>query len=251
MANAITRLKGECRWRCNVKLLRELTKKPWLTPGAVTGGPNPDAVGRPAIAATGVWVYVCVATVMFSLVVAAYVLRLGNYGASPEEAAAASSSLAWWTLAAMCGIPPADDWNPLAEPGLLWLNTGILVLNGLAWQFAHGRAQRGLKDMLGVALIVSGVLTLVFLLGQLAVWRQLIAGGHIATAGPANAFFYLVTAMHGLHLLGGLIFWGRTTSSVLQGAAAAEVASGVRLCAVYWHYLLIVWVILFGLLLIT
>jgi len=234
-----------------VKILRELTGKPWLTPGAAADGPDPDAIGRRTIAATGVTVYVCVATVMFALVIAAYVVRLGNYGQSPEEAAAASSSLAWWSLAAICGIPPADDWSPLAEPWLLWVNTGVLALNSIAWESAKSDHRRGRMDKLALALAASGVLALVFLLGQLTVWRQLIASGHIATAGPANAFFYLVTAMHGLHLLGGLLFWGRTTSSVLQGAGAAQVRTGVSLCAVYWHYLLFIWIVLFGLLLIT
>lgn len=231
---------------------RALTEKPWLVTGVdVDTRTDIGAQRRPAMAATGVWFYVCVASVMFLLTIAAYVLRLGNYGASPEQAAAASSSLAWWSLARLCGIPPASDWQPLAEPWLLWVNTGVLMLNSLAWQRARKDVRLGRMDKLNVSLTASGVLAFLFLLGQLAVWRLLIGNGQFATASPANAFFYMITAMHGLHLLGGLIFWGRTTSQVLHGAAAADVASGVDLCAVYWHFLLLIWVVLFGLMLIT
>ncbi len=235
-----------------MKILHELIKKPWLTPGADVGADlGAVALRRPTIAATGLWIYVGVATVMFSLIVAAYVLRLGNYGADPASAADATSSLGWWTLAALCGIPLANDWLPMAEPWLLWVNTGVLILSSIAWQVARGDLRHGRMDKLRVALIAGGVLAFAFLAGQLTVWRQLIADGYFAAASPANAFFYLITAMHGLHLLGGLLFWGRATAKVMRGAEAAEIGTGVNLCTVYWHYLLVIWIVMFGLLLIT
>jgi len=235
-----------------LKLLRELTKRPWLTKGLDSDpGPGADGIRGGSAAATGMWFYVGVASVMFSLIVAAYVLRLGNYGADPAAAAAATATLAWWTLAAICGIPPADDWAPMAEPFLLWINTGVLVLSSIAWQKARGDLREGRMDKLRITLTAGGLLALVFLAGQVAVWRTLIGSGQFATVGPALAFFYLITAMHGLHLLGGLFFWWRTTARVLNGARAEEIATGVNLCAVYWHYLLLVWIVMFGLLLIT
>lgn len=235
-----------------MKLLRELTKKPWLTVGLDSDeGPGADGIRGGPAAATGMWFYVGVASVMFSLIVVAYVLRLGNYGGDPAAAAAATATLAWWTLAAICGIPPADDWAPMAEPFLLWINTGVLVLSSIAWQKARGDLRVGRMDKLRITLTASGLLALVFLAGQVTVWRVLIGSGQFATVGPALAFFYLITAMHGLHLLGGLFFWWRTTARVLNGAKAEEVATGVNLCAIYWHYLLLVWVVMFGLLLIT
>ncbi len=235
-----------------MKFLRELTKKPWLTPGIdASVDPGAIALRQPSIAATGVLFYVGVATVMFSLIVVAYVLRLGNYGADPASAAEATSSLAWWTLAALCGISPADDWLPMTEPGLLWVNTGILILSSIAWQMARSNLRHGRMDKSRTALIAGGVLAFVFLAGQLTVWRQLIANGSYAATSPAFAFFYLITAMHGLHLFGGLLFWGRTTAKVMHGAGADEIETSVNLCAVYWHYLLLIWIIMFGLLLIT
>lgn len=119
----------------------------------------------------------------------------------------------------------------------------------------------GLPDGVKPSLMAAGLLTVAFLVGQAAVWRQLASAGHYLSTNPADAFFYILTAAHGLHLLGGLWFWLRLVSVVRRGFGAhtAENASGdiskvrqtVTLCAIYWHYLLAVWLILFGLLLAT
>ena len=87
--------------------------------------------------------------------------------------------------------------------------------------------------------------------GQLVAWQQLHADGYILAGNPASAFFYVLTAIHGLHLVGGLWVWARTTARVMTGADVESVRLSVELCTVYWHYLLLVWVILFALLLTT
>ena len=102
-----------------------------------------------------------------------------------------------------------------------------------------------------VGLIAAGVFTLSFLAGQLWVWQQLSSSGNFVAANPANAFFYLLTALHGLHLLGGLWVWAKTTAKVARGVEVGAVRLSVELCTVYWHYLLLVWLVLFALLLST
>jgi len=143
------------------------------------------------------------------------------------------------------------DWRPLAEPALLWLNTVILVLASVAFQLTRGAAKRGQPSTVKVGLFVGGACTILFLLGQLVAWQQLNASGFFLTSNPANSFFYLLTALHGLHLLGGMWVWGRTTTRLLTGADAQSVRLSVELCTVYWHYLLLVWIGLFALLLST
>ncbi len=235
-----------------MSVLQKLTEKSWLPAGADMGADlGMTAERRPAIAATGVWIYIGVATVIFSLVVAAYILRLGNYGADPAKSAELAAGLPWWNLAALCGIPPAEDWRPLSEPPLLWANTAILILSSLAWRKARAETRRGQARELRAALVAGGVLAFAFLAGQLVVWRVLAGEGHFAGAGPATAFFYLITAVHGLHLAGGMAFWGRIATRAFKGAPPNELATSIKLCAVYWHYLLLVWTVMFGLMLIT
>lgn len=82
-------------------------------------------------------------------------------------------------------------------------------------------------------------------------WGQLSDEGYYLNSNPANAFFYLFTGLHALHLLGGLWVWSRTTLRVLAGVELEEVRLSVELCRTYWHYLLGVWIVLFGMLLST
>lgn len=138
------------------------------------------------------------------------------------------------------------DWRPMPEPALLWLNTGVLVLCSIALQSAYFAAQRGLPQMLRATLAAGGVLSLAFIAGQYVVWQQLNAAGYYLGANPASAFFFILTGLHALHLLGGLVAWGRTFMRLWGGAEPAQVRLGVELCAVYWHFLLAVWVVLFA-----
>ena len=66
---------------------------------------------------------------------------------------------------------------------------------------------------------------------------------------PSSSFFYLITAVHGLHLIGGLVVLGRTAYRTARGAPLARLRLSTELCATYWHFLLLVWFALFGLLL--
>lgn len=140
------------------------------------------------------------------------------------------------------------DWRPMPDPVLLWVNTGVLVACSVALQWAHFAAGRGQSAVLKSALIGGGVLTLVFIAGQYTVWQQLNASGYYLDANPASAFFFVLTGLHVLHLLGGLVAWGRTLLRLLSGAGTEAVRLSVELCAVYWHFLLAVWIVLFALL---
>jgi cytochrome c oxidase subunit 3 len=134
---------------------------------------------------------------------------------------------------------------------VLWLNTGVLILSGAAMQWTRAAAQREQIDGVRIGLIAAGVFTVAFLAGQLWAWQQLNASGYFVKTDPATAFFYLLTALHGMHLLGGMYVWGRTTARVLRGVEVGKVRLSVELCTVYWHYLLLVWLVLFAVLLQT
>ena len=201
-----------------MSLLSRLSEKSWLTPGAE--GFDEPADYRPAALAVGLYVYFAVMGVIFSLTVAAYLMRMGLHEALGHG---------------------AGDWRPMPEPVLLWVNSFILLLSGIAWEVAR----RGVSgpDRIRIAVIAGGLLGIAFLFGQVMLWRYYNAAGYYLSANPANAFFYLLTALHGLHLIGGLAAWLRVL--------ARPRLSSIRLCALYWHSLLLIWVLLAGLLLST
>lgn len=143
------------------------------------------------------------------------------------------------------------DWVPLTEPELLWINTGMLLLASLVFQWTRNGAVSGSASRLKPGLVVTGLLTIGFLGGQFVVWRMLSASGQYISSNPANAFFYLLTVAHAVHILGGLYVWARATLRVFNGAHPDSVRESVVLCTVYWHFLLLVWLVMFGLLLST
>lgn len=204
-----------------MSILRALTEKPWMVEGPVYQLHSGREFFLPRVV-LGLRVFLAVVAVLFTLLVVAYADRM---------------SLA--------------DWRPLPEPWLLWPNTALLILSSIAFQWACVAANRGQIEGVRSGLLAAGVLAFAFLAGQLLAWQQLLASGYFAATNPANAFFYLLTALHGLHLSGGLVAWARTSARVRRGSEAAEVRLSVELCTVYWHFLLMIWLVVFGLLLFT
>ena len=141
-----------------------------------------------------------------------------------------------------------EDWRPVPQLGLLWTNTLVLILGSVALQWAQYSVRRGQLDAMRVGLLAGGAFTFVFLFGQVLAWRQLGAMVYFDITNPAIGFFYMITGLHGLHLVGGLVAWGRTVAKVWGDFDVAKIRQSVELCTVYWHFLLLVWLVLFGLL---
>ena len=144
------------------------------------------------------------------------------------------------------------DWRILPEPTLLWFNTGVIMLSSFAFSRATINAREGDIKRTREYLLLAGVLTFGFIIGQLFVWRELVSFGYFVSTNPSYAFFYLLTALHILHLFGGLIAWLVVTyKSFIPQKETSDFSLKVNLCAIYWHFLLIVWTLLFVMLLLT
>jgi cytochrome c oxidase subunit III len=140
------------------------------------------------------------------------------------------------------------DWRALSVSRILWLNTGILILSSVALHCAVIAARRRQSETLKLALVTGGLTALAFLAGQLFAWQELSVEGNFLAANPANSFFYLLTGMHGLHILGGLVALAGTAAKAWNHAAWERLRLSTELCATYWHFLLFVWLGLFVLL---
>jgi cytochrome c oxidase subunit 3 len=202
-------------------LLRQtLNTQPWVSEAAdnAVNGSSMDTSTK----AVALMTFLAVATSVFGLFISAYTIRM-------EE----------------------PDWRPLAEPTLLWTNTVMLILASIVYHWTRNAAVKENMDRVKPGLTVAGAFTILFLLGQIVAWRQLNAAGYYVDLNPANAFFYLLTAVHGIHMLGGLWVWAKSTINVWTGADSDSVRLSIELCTVYWHFLLLVWIVLFGMLLST
>jgi cytochrome c oxidase subunit 3 len=143
------------------------------------------------------------------------------------------------------------DWQPIADPMILWLNTVVLIVAGVAMQRTRDAAASGQIKRIRNNLTFAGVLTATFLVGQYFAWQQLSAAGYYISASPAAAFFLLLTTLHALHLMGGMFFLIKAVWRAWQGVEVARIKLSIELCTTYWHYLLLVWFVFFALLLST
>ncbi|QGM96417.1 cytochrome c oxidase subunit 3 [Methylocystis parvus] len=190
---------------------------PWLQEQEIAA--YRGAGGRPSAAKTGLVVFLGVALCLFSLLTAAFLMRMESY-----------------------------DWRSPPLPRILWFNTGALIVSSVALQLANLAAKDLSRERMRAALRVGTVASLAFLLGQLWAWREMIASGFYASQNPANAFFFLLTGAHALHVLGGLVALVRAVVQASLKEPPERLASTVELCAIYWHFLLIVWLLLVALL---
>jgi len=197
-------------------------QKPWATASVA---PDDLFDGRefpePSIR-IGLRVFLGVVTVIFSLLVISYFGRMAY-----------------------------SDWRAFPEPWLLWLNTALLISSSVAFHQSLTAIRRGQHRRVKDGLIFGGLLATCFLVGQLLIWQQMVAFGFYAESNPANAFFFVLTGLHALHLLGGLVAWGRTGAKLLAGMETAKLRESLELAAAYWDYLLFIWLVLFGLLIFT
>ena len=206
-----------------LNIFKLLSQKPWEASQAIIDNKHDGKTLSSSKAKLGVRTVMVVSTVIFSLFVVSYSDRM-----------------------------LVHDWKSLSEPWLLWINTVILILTSFVFHKGKIYSDKNNFEKVKNSLLLVGFLTFAFITGQLLVWQHFISVGQYASTNPANAFFYLFTALHGLHLLGGLFFWGKAITKIFkENFNVSKTKQVIELCAIYWHFLLIVWLILFGLMIAT
>jgi cytochrome c oxidase subunit 3 len=141
-----------------------------------------------------------------------------------------------------------EPWQPFTNPIKLWYNTAALMLGSIALQWAKLSVLANHLDRALAGIILGIFFSLSFLMGQLLVWNQLYDLGYVITSNPANSYFYLFTAVHGVHILGGLAALFKVTYQFMQKKSLTQLSAGISLCTSYWHFLFVVWLLLFALL---
>jgi cytochrome c oxidase subunit 3 len=178
----------------------------------------------PARYSMAVWVAICSIVMLFTALTSAYIVRSAS----------------------------GNDWQPIAMPKVLWLSTLLIVISSVTMEVSRRSLKQQRDAGYGRWLVITVILGFGFLGSQLIAWRQLVRQGVYMASNPYNSFFYLFTAAHGLHLLGGILALTylllrtrhrRTTvDGELRRVGAADAAT------IYWHFMDGLWVALFVLL---
>ena len=201
-----------------MSIFKSVTVKPWERKGVI-GGLEPEGAFDSPNEKVALSIFLVVASVVFSLFTVGYVLRM-----------------------------ELPDWRPLSEPAQLWFNTALLVISSILFQWARNITKGDGEKNVRIAFYGAGVFAILFIVGQLITWNSLQSAGYFIVSNPANAFYYLMTGLHAIHLLGGLWVWSKSLIRLLSGGEPKDIKLSIELCTLYWHFLLVVWLVLFALL---
>src|SRR6266571_4917124 len=192
--------------------------------GGHGGDGGDDLHFSPARYRIGVWVAIASILMLFVALTSSYIVRSAS----------------------------SNDWKPIAMPKVLWLSTALILISSITIEISRRSLKRDNNAAYSRWLINTVVLGTGFVVSQLVAWRQLVRQGVYMASNPYNSFFYLFTAAHGLHLLGGILALTylllrtrqkrATVEGELRRIGAADAA------AIYWHFMDGLWVSLFALL---
>ena len=162
------------------------------------------------------------------------------------------------------GLPTFDsrtntmvrDWIPVKLPGILFVNTCVLLLSSAGMELARRQSllealeeTEAITEVLPAGrksdvpwMAVTLALGILFLAGQWVAWGQLRASGFYVTTTPSSSFIYLLTGAHAIHLLGGVVvlFVAGTASFLHRSAVRRSIV--VDITGWYWHFMAAIWV---------
>ena len=173
----------------------------------------------PPPASTAIWVVLAAISMTFAALTSALIVRKGG----------------------------ALDWRHFTLPSILYLNTAILIASSITLEIGRRRVTSYMANSLGTAaeaarwLYVTLGLGLLFVVGQYFAWRQLNAQGWYLATNPSSSFFYVFTAAHALHVLGGL---GGLTRVIHKLNRHTLKPSTLVATSRYWHFMDVLWIYL-------
>ncbi|MGH9513772.1 MAG: cytochrome c oxidase subunit 3 [Terriglobales bacterium] len=174
-----------------------------------------------------------------------------------------SSSAIWVGVAAICMSFAAftsalivrqggsNDWRHFTLPSMLYLDTVVLLASSVTLEIGRRRVAAFMGGVRSQAanparwLYVTLVLGLIFVAGQYVAWLQLKAQGLYLATNPSSSFFYVLTAAHALHVLGGLGGLGRAIVRLNKSVLRRSTLSAT---VTYWHFMDVLWLYLLWLL---
>ncbi len=210
-----------------MRFLRHITEKSWLEESALPDGSVALDFDYAQAQRVALRFFLAIISVIFFL----FFITFITHSQYPD-------------FEALAGEP----WKPFTNKSALWFNTALLTASSVAMHFGLKMVRSENFNGTLVAMLAAAFFALLFIIAQVWLWRELTAMGYHLTGNAANSYFYLLTAVHGLHLLGGVVMLIRALVIFWQRPELERTRNRISLCTTYWHYLLVLWLILFALL---
>ena len=141
------------------------------------------------------------------------------------------------------------EWKPFDLPIQVWISTALIIASSVTYHFAQVAVFNNDHRKLRRFLIVTTVLGAAFISSQVIVWLELVNEGYYMSGNPYAGFFYIITGIHAVHVLGGVIALGaiilRTAKQTEYGPELQYRRNLARSVGWYWHFIGILWILLF------
>ena len=202
------------------KLFGTLTQKPWEESQAAIDSTHSGRTFNLSNQMSAVIIIFGVSTAIFSLIFTGYLYSL----------------------------PPEQDTTFILKTYLLWINTLVLIIVTFFFNKINNDLKKKFTDKIKQNLIYVGGLSYLFLFLQLILWYQIMKSGNFVDTNTYFSSFYIFTALHGIHLLGGLFFWGKVSSRIfkLNEKDYINEENNINALSLYWLFLFIVWIVFFS-----
>ena len=128
------------------------------------------------------------------------------------------------------------DWVPVDLPGLVWVNAAVILAASIAVEMGRYAARSGMQPLAFTRFAGALVLGALFLTGQVMAWRALAARGVFLPSTPHAAFFYLLSAVHALHVIGGLAALTWAVRRLVRHPLVPLAQASLTQVAVFWHF---------------
>jgi cytochrome c oxidase subunit 3 len=181
------------------------------------GGGGPEGRGSSRRASfTGLFVLIAASTMVFAAFTSAFVVRRGL----------------------------SEDWASMPKPSILFVNTIVLLVSSIVLDVSRRALKKGNRSQFNFWWSLATGLGILFLLGQAYAWRELKEAGVYVATNPASSFFYVLTASHAFHLLGGVIALVYVDVQALRLRLGPAKRTAIDVTAIFWHFLDGLWLYL-------
>ena len=137
------------------------------------------------------------------------------------------------------------DWLQFALPQAFWITSGIIILSSITMHWAYVSAKKDNLDAVKLAMGITTLLGIAFLVGQFIAWGELVDRNVYFVGNPAGSFVYVFSGLHGVHLVGGVVFLLIVLIQTFRYKVHAKSLDQIEMCATYWHFLDGLWLYLF------
>ena len=202
------------------KLFSTLAEKPWEEKQSISDNTHSGRTFDISNQMSAVIIIFGVSTTLFSLIFTGYLYSL----------------------------PPEQDTTFILKANLVWINTLVLILVTFFFNKISSDLKKNITEKIKKNLIYVGGLSYLFLFLQLVLWYQLMKSGNFVSTNTYFSSFYFFTALHGIHLLGGLFFWGKVSSRIfkMKELDFKNEEKNINALSLYWFFLFVVWFVFFA-----